>query len=76
MIVETILIAIIAIGFGLIFDLILDVTMQSTYDVVITGYEWLHYLILIGGPMLSMISVSLIYVIKRAKAMPANTKYN
>lgn len=74
MLIETLLIAISAIGLGLIFDFILSITMQNTF--VITGFEWLHYLMLIGGPLVSILVVTIIIVCRRAVLMPANTKYN
>ena len=74
MILETIVIALIAIGFGLIVDFIMDITMISSID--ITGYKWLYYLILICGQLIGTILMTIVFVIRRAIAMPVNAKYN
>ncbi len=74
MMVETLLIALFSIGLGLIVDYAMFSTMYV--GVSITGYEWLHYLILICGPLIGITIMSTIAIIRRAIVMPANTKYN
>lgn len=74
MIIETFIIAIISIGIGVLIDYIISLIMQT--KIVFPGYEWLYYLILIGGQIVSIAIVSLIAIIKRAKALPADSKFN
>lgn len=74
MIIETFIIAIISIGIGVLIDYIISLIMQT--KIVFPGYEWLYYLILIGGQIVSVAIVSLIAIIKRAKALPADSKFN
>ncbi len=74
MIIETLIVAVFSIGLGLIADYLIGVSLQFKLSIV--GYEWMHYLIMIGGPLLTVLTIAIIAVIKRAVAMPANTKYN
>lgn len=74
MIIETLLIAIVAIGFGLIGDCIIGLVMQ--FELPLGMFAWLHYLILTVAPLVSAIIMTVIAVAKRAIAMPADTKYN
>lgn len=74
MTIETMLMAVLAIGLGVLFDFVLSIVM--TEKIIITGFEWLHYLMLIGTPLVSILIVTIIAVVKRAFAMPAVTKYN
>lgn len=74
MIFETLVIAILAIGLGLIADYIIG--MFLTLQGYMVGLEWLHYLILIGSTLISAGIMSIVAVVKRAIAMPANTKYS
>ncbi len=73
MIIETLLIALFAISIGLFVDFILSIAMQET--IVIAGFEWLHYLLLIGGSLSGILIITIVAVTKRALAMPANSKY-
>lgn len=73
-IVETLFIALFAIGLGLIVDYLIAISMQ--FSLPLGSFVWLHYLILIGGPLISIIIMTIIAVVRRAIAMPANTKYN
>ncbi len=73
-IIETVLIAMVAIGGGLIVDFIIGLVMQI--EVPLGAFAWLHYLILTVAPLVSATIMTIIAVTKRAIAMPANTKYN
>ena len=72
MIIETVIIALFAIGLGVLFDLILSAVMIEKISIL--GFEWLHYLMIICGPFMGILLLSIIAVIKHAIALPADSK--
>ena len=75
MIVETMLIAVLSIGLGLVFDAILGLNLVNSMSMSIAGYEWLHYLILCSGSFFSILILTIVKVVKRAKAVPIDGRY-
>ncbi len=74
MIIETLLIAIFAISLGVIVDYFIGINM--VFEIPLASFAWLHYLLLIGGTFVSAVIMATIAIVRRAIAMPANTKYN
>ncbi len=72
MFIEIFVFATIAICFGLVFCYILTINVE--FDII--GFEWLHYLLIFASTFVSILLVTFYAIIKQAKAMPANSKYN
>lgn len=73
MIIETLLIAILAIGCGLIVDYFIGISM--VFEMPLASFTWLHYLLLIGGTLVSATVMVAIAVLRCAIVMPADSKY-
>lgn len=70
-VVEMFLISCFAIGIGLILEHFVFM-FDTSLDIV--GYEWLHYLITFGGTIIAILVTTIVKVIKRARAVPIDSK--
>lgn len=72
MLIETLLTALFAIGLGLISDYVIGINMHT--ELPLGAFKWLHYLMMIGGPLIGIMLVTVIAVVRRAKAEGSHSK--